>query len=408
MTVAAAPPASPRWVGAPPAGPAHGVGTLRAVLARRVDRPWVRDLLPVPTVAALLVADAAVSGGGRPLGALDVLAAVVGCAPLLLRRHVSIAVLGPLLTGGTALVLWRLRSYSTVVVIPMVALHELAQRGDRRHSVLLGVAVVPCVCASVLLTDQSGGTELVSVVARNVALCLVAIAAGDAARTRREAAAQAQATRDQEALRRASDERLRIAHEIHDTVAHAMTAINVRAGVAAHLLASDPEQAYVALRAIKQASGDALADLRVTLGVLRDPGLPAPTAPGASLSGIADLAASARVGGLEVGVELPDDDRGVAPAVQRAAYRIVQEALTNVVRHASATAARVVVRVEGDRLVLDVTDDGAAVGAPPGNGVRGMGERAAALGGRLCAGPAPAGGWAVRAELPLSERPPDR
>jgi signal transduction histidine kinase len=196
-----------------------------------------------------------------------------------------------------------------------------------------------------------------------------------------------------------------------------MTAINVQAGVAAHLLERDPGQAYDALRNIKHTSGSALTDLRSTLDVLRDPSAAAPLGPPAGLGDIAELTGGLRAAGVLVTLDI-DSAADVPAAVQSVAYRIVQEALTNVARHAQATRTTVCVRRVPGAITVAVLDDGAT---PPavagaagviglesaGNGVRGMRERAAALGGTLEAGRQNGGGWRVHAWLPMSQPPAD-
>ncbi len=362
--------------------------------------------LPVGVLPPILIADAAISS--RPIDATGVLAAFVACLPLLLRQRLSFLRLAPLLVAGIVLVLWRLHPASTVVLIPVVALLELARRGDRRNSLWVAVAVTPCVGVSVL-PFAAGAGDFAQIVIRNVALCLLAIAAGEIIRSRDESAERAAAAREQAALRLVGEERLRIAQEVHDVVAHAMVAINVQAGVAAHLIGRDPVHAAESLRQIKHVSGEALADLRSTLGVLRDPEQAAPAVPAAGLSDLEALAASLRAAGVSVTLDV--DPLVRAPAtVHAAGYRIVQEALTNVLRHAGASAARVRVRREGAAVRIEVSDDGlgasddvsgaSATGDGSGHGLRGMRERATALGGTLESGPAPDGGWRVQACLP--------
>ena len=370
----------------------------RAVAARLARTIW----LPVVVLPPLLVLDAALADDGPSVSVLGVLAAVVGCLPLLLRRRLSFVALAPLLTAGIVLVLWLLEPGNTVVLIPMVALVELAARGDRRRALWMCLVVVPCVIVSVFpFADTSA--ELFSVVIRNLALCLLAIAIGDVARSRREAVERLLAVREEEARRRLGEERLRIARDVHDVVAHAMVAINVQAGVAAHRIDSDPEQALHALREIKAASGEALADLRAALGVLRDGDGAAAIGPTAALRDLDELAAGLRAAGVRVEFDV-NDVTAVPAAVQAASYRIVQEALTNVLRHANASAARVSVTREDGALRVEVRDDGVGAGARgaggSGNGVRGMRERAAALSGTLESGPADPRGWRVLARLP--------
>ena len=376
-----------------------------AVARRLASSPVVLDWLPVLLVPIVLVIDAALSAQGKPIAALNVLCAFVASMPLALRRHVTFPVLAPLIVGGVILVLWQLHPANTVVVIPMVAMFELALNGDRRRSLWMSLALVPCVVISVV-PFASGFSHVTSIVVRNVALVLLAIAAGDVIRSRRVSEQRLVQTAEQQTLRRVGEERLRIAREIHDVVAHAMTAINVQAGVAAHLLERDPGQAYDALRNIKHTSGAALTDLRSTLDVLRDPSAAAPMGPPAGLDDIAELTGGLRSAGVIVTLDV-DSAVDVPAAVQSVAYRIVQEALTNVARHAQASRATVTVRRGPGAIAVDVTDDGAATpdaltAETPGNGVRGMSERAAALGGTLEAGPDDGGGWRVQAWLPTS------
>jgi signal transduction histidine kinase len=371
-----------------------------AVLARLASSPAARAWLPVAILPPILLADSLISAEGPDITVFGVLAAFVGCLPLVLRSRLGFAALAPLLVPGIILILWQLEPGSTVVLIPMVALYELATRSERRRNVWVALEVVPCVVISVLpFADDKG--ELLSVVVRNTALCVLAIAAGDIVRTRRESMDLLVAQQQEEAQRRLGEERLRIAREVHDVVAHAMVAINVQAGVAAHRLDQDPEQARTALRAIKDTSGEALTDLRTTLGVLRGEDAEAPLGPTAGLGDLDELAAGLRAAGVEVELEVS----GVADlpgAVQAAGYRIVQEALTNALRHAGARHVRVRVGRDGGALRVEVADDGG--GAPSngggGSGLPGMRERAAALGGTLEAGPVPGGGWRVLAELP--------
>ncbi len=330
-------------------------------VARRVaSSQVVLDWLPVLVVAPILIIDAAISAAGKPLTAVNVLSAFVACLPLGLRRHVSFPLLFPLVVAGVVLVLWQLHPANTVVIIPMVVLFHLALSGDRRRSLWMGLAIVPCVVISVI-PFASGFSHITSIVVRNVALCLLAIAAGDVLRTRRVSERRMVEAAEQRTLRQVGEERLRIAREIHDLVAHAMTAINVQAGVAAHLLERDPHQAYDALRDIKQTSGDALTELRSTLDVLRDPTQAAPLGPVASLADIDELTAGLRTAGVQVDVDVDVGD-DVPAAVQSAGYRIVQEALTNVARHADASSTRVCVKRASGEVTIEVVDDGARGG----------------------------------------------
>ncbi|GHB38462.1 two-component sensor histidine kinase [Streptomyces viridiviolaceus] len=245
----------------------------------------------------------------------------------------------------------------------------------------------------------SWGQELV------IATWAVAIVAlSELARARREQWARERAERAQAAQRRADEERLRIARELHDVLAHSISVINVQAGVGLALLDSDPEQARTALTTIKAKSKEALGEVRQVLDTLRAPG-DAPRAPAPGLGRLPELVHEAASAGLTVEVE--GEPPRLAPGTDLAAFRIVQEALTNVVRHSGSRHARVHLGRGGGTLRLRIDDDGPATGADAGgggNGLAGMRERAAALGGTIEAGPRPDGGFRVLATLPLTVR----
>lgn len=228
------------------------------------------------------------------------------------------------------------------------------------------------------------------------------VALAELARTRREQWARERAEQAQAARRRADEERLRIARELHDVLAHSISVINVQAGVGLALLDSDPEQARTALTTIKAASKEALGEVRQVLDTLRTPG-DAPRAPAPGLDRLPELVEQAASAGLTVTVE--GQPPKLAPGTDLAAFRIVQEALTNVVRHSGSRHARVhLEHDDGTTLRLRIDDDGPATGADvggSGNGLAGMRERAAALGGTIEAGPLPDGGFRVLAVLPL-------
>ncbi len=233
---------------------------------------------------------------------------------------------------------------------------------------------------------------------------LVLFGAAEAVRIRRQRIAEAARIRDEEARRRASEERLSIARDLHDVLAHNISAIHVQAGVALHLNEELPEQARAALTAIRRASGDALGELRSVLDVLRRTGETAPRGPAPGLDRLDELLAPARAAGLEVDVVVQGERRSTPAGVDLAAYRIAQEALTNVIRHARATRVRIGVTYAPQQITLRIEDDGRGVPANAdrqGNGILGMRERAAALGGELEAGPRPEGGFRVVARLRL-------
>ncbi|MEV0470648.1 sensor histidine kinase [Streptomyces prunicolor] len=239
-----------------------------------------------------------------------------------------------------------------------------------------------------------------------VATWVVAIAAiSELARTRREQWARDRAERAQAARRRADEERLRMARELHDVLAHSISVINVQAGVGLALLDSDPEQARTALTTIKAASKEALGEVRQVLDTLRAPG-DAPRAPAPGLDRLPELVQQAASAGLTVAVD--GTPPRLPPNTDLAAFRIVQEALTNVVRHSGSRHARVHIGHEGGALRLRIDDDGPATGEDAGgsgNGLAGMRERAVALGGTIEAGARPDGGFRVLAVLPLKVTP---
>ncbi|MEU8749305.1 sensor histidine kinase [Streptomyces chartreusis] len=228
------------------------------------------------------------------------------------------------------------------------------------------------------------------------------VAVSELARTRREQWVKERAERAQAARRRADEERLRIARELHDVLAHSISVINVQAGVGLALLDTDPEQARSALTTIKAKSKEALGEVRQVLDTLRTPG-DAPRAPAPGLDRLPELVRQAASAGLTVDVE--GEPPRLAPGTDLAAFRIVQEALTNVVRHSGSRHARVHLdHGDGATLRLRIDDDGPATGADAGgsgNGLAGMRERAAALGGTIEAGVRGDGGFRVLAVLPL-------
>jgi signal transduction histidine kinase len=226
------------------------------------------------------------------------------------------------------------------------------------------------------------------------------------ARIRRERSLEANRMRAEEARRRASEERLRIARELHDVLAHNISLINVQAGVALHLIDEQPEQARTALAAIKSASKEALGELRSVLSVLRQADeAPPPRSPAPSVERLDGLVSRASAAGLEVRTEISGTPKTLPAGVDLAAFRIVQEALTNVARHAGHATATIRVGYGEEELTVQVDDNGNGTGQPStsggGNGIPGMRERASALGGELEAGPRPGGGFRVLARLPL-------
>ncbi|MGS2617809.1 sensor histidine kinase [Micromonospora sp. LZ34] len=291
-----------------------------------------------------------------------------------------------------------------IMLVFVVALYTVVDEGHLAVAIGLGLASVLAfaVADSYNRTaDSANGATLLH------AGWLVAVIVG-VTRNRRAYLAEAQARAlaaeqrmEEEARNRATEERLRIARELHDVLGHHLSLINVQASAALHR--PDPARSAQALTAIKQTSKETLRELRTTLGILRREG-EAPTAPASGLNRLYELVTTAGRSGLEIRTELAET-RPLPPEVDLAAYRIVQEALTNVTRHAGATAAVIRVRPDRDDVLVEVEDDGSGAPGPPGNGILGMGERARALGGSLTTGPRPDGGFRVCARLPLRPGP---
>ena len=286
----------------------------------------------------------------------------------------------------------------------IIAFFTAVVRGHR----LAGVAAAIAVFGLFLLIHPllgRGPAPSAAALAAVAAWPLVILAAAEAVRIRRVRAAEAAMIREEEALRRASDERLRIARELHDSLGHYLSMISVQSGVALNLNHDLPGQVAESLSAIRQASKEGLRELRSVLRILRQDGEPAPHAPPPALARLGDLVNHAAAAGLQVRAETGGTVRELPFGVDQAAFRIVQEALTNVTRHAGTDTATVRVRYGRHDLTVQVDDDGQGRngGLPPpgGSGITGMRERAAALGGELHAGPRPGGGFRVTATLPL-------
>lgn len=295
-----------------------------------------------------------------------------------------------------------------VTLAAMLLFFAVGVAGDRRRSLL--AAVVSAVILSVVISLLASDEEVMANALR-VLLIVGALGVGETVRTRRELrlaqldrAAQAEREREEEGRRRMAAERVRIARELHDSLGHALVAINVRAGVARHL--GDPTSAAGALADIQGVSSDALADLRGTLDLLRESGEAAPTRPGDGLDGVPELVENLRAGGVDAEARIELGSAEIPRSLAQAAYRIVQESFTNILRHAGAARATLDVRVVARRLEIEVRDDGdGSAPADPGHGLRGMVERAEALGGHVEAGP-DGQGWRVHAELPLDQGAP--
>jgi signal transduction histidine kinase len=297
--------------------------------------------------------------------------------------------------------------YGLAFIALIVALYSAVMRG---HHLFAWVSAAIALLVYIGLDHLIGwGAEpTVTDYMAIVAWLAVVLLGSEAMRWRAERRQQAEWARQEELRRRASEDRLRMAQELHDVLGHNISLINVRAGVALHLIDERPEEARAALEAIKTASKDALAELRTVLGIFRQDGAVAPRAPAPGIGQLERLVADAASSGLSIQIDVRGDARPVPPAVDLAAFRIGQEAITNVLRHAHATSARIGVEYQAHAVVLTVEDTGTAhPGTMPeaGSGIQGMQSRAAAVGGSLIAQPKSGGGFEVMARLPYGDGP---
>jgi signal transduction histidine kinase len=382
------------------------VGRPRRVSARWL---WVLDIAAGVALAAVFVAISShipPESDQRHLDAFGYVLLVSAGASVALWRRWPKVVVG-VVTVVLACMIGRHYPNGPVWVTGWLATLALSLRTNRRTA-LIGAAAMILVLSVVALTVDGRHTPWIFPLIF-VGWSAAAVLLGETLRNRRayltsleERARNLEHTREEEARRRVAEDRLHIARDLHDSVAHAMATINVQAGAAAHVLPRRPEAAREALAAIQRASGDVLDELNAMVGLLRDSTESAQRAPTPSLSEIDHLVEATRDAGVSVSLVVDGPTELVPAAVGTAAYRIVQESLTNVIKHAGASAAQVHVRAGRDRgLAVEVCDDGtggSTRSAGTGVGIRGMRERAASTGGVLEAGPGPRAGFVVRAE----------
>ncbi|MEY9850278.1 signal transduction histidine kinase [Streptacidiphilus sp. BW17] len=337
---------------------------------------------------------------GLPAPAVVLLLA--GPALLLLRRRWPLQV-----CAGTAAVagLYLLLGYPYGPIVLSVAIgYVSAVLAGRRRAAWISLGAL--YLAHVVVNAATGSLRW-PVELGVLAWLLLLVAAAELMRTRIEQRQHWRAARAEREARIADEQRLGIARELHDVLAHSISLINVQAGVALELIDDDPEQARTALTTIRDTSKQALGEVRQVLGTLRS-GEPADRSPAPDLARLGDLVRQAGVAGLTVTVTRTGLRRALAAGIELAAFRIVQEGLTNVIRHSSARTAEVLLDDSAERLTVTVHDPGptSATGGAraggSGSGLAGMRERVGALGGSVEAGPAPGGGFTVRAELPLA------
>ncbi|KOU55043.1 histidine kinase [Streptomyces sp. MMG1533] len=358
-----------------------------------VTRRGLADAALAVVVGALVVTTAAFDADTT---AVDHALIVLGSAALTFHRSAPLAVLAAATATGAAYVLHA--HPGLIAALPVLAaVHTAARVGHRGWAAAASGAYLAAYVATDPTTQQ-----VVEKAALLTGWFLCAVVTGLADRNwqaylrqTEQRALEAERTREEAALRRAGEERLRIARELHDSLTHSISIVKLQAGVAVHLARKRGEEVPPALLAIQEAGGEAMRELRATLEILRtdEPsGTPAV------------LVERARAAGVAVELTVAGDERPLPATLDRAMYRIVQESLTNAARHAGPAKVRVRLDYGSAELVIEVDDDGAAApGRPPtpGIGLTGMRERVTALGGTLHTGPRAEGGFSVRAKLPL-------
>jgi signal transduction histidine kinase len=391
------------------------------------DDRWRRLGAAGPLVLDGLLALAAAAAGvallasvlplevGSPRSVAAYLLVLAHTLPLAARRRWPLATLAAGLVTGAAFALLGLNLVVLTFAL-LVYVYTVGARCPRRVS-LAGLAATEATVVLVwLVRPRAIGTDASTLVADGLILA-AAWWLGDGTRRRQEAVVTAQQraaelgqARDELARRAVTEERLRIARELHDVVAHSMSIIAVQSGVGVHVLDTRPEEARKALVAVEATSRQALVEMRRLLGVLRQETEPRGSlAPAPGLAEVEALAAEVARAGVPVEVRIEGTPPELPAGLDLSAYRIVQEALTNVVRHAGPATARVTVRHSPGQVAVEVVDDGGGAQAgDPGHvahGIAGMRERAALYGGTLEAGPLPGGGFRVAATLPVEGVP---
>ncbi|HEX6021768.1 MAG TPA: sensor histidine kinase, partial [Solirubrobacter sp.] len=363
-----------------------------------VTRRWFDIAIAAAlTVAMVLVISAAPEPSSREPDAFAYLVGVaLGPMVLLHRRWPLGAVFA---TVGTLMVYYA-NDYPAfppaIALAPTAFFAALAGRGVQAAMVAGGFLLFgtgwQTIGEGTSLTSVLGSTTLA-----DATLLIAVLLLGDTIRSRRAHAEEVRARERAEADRRLEDERMRIARDLHDVLGHTIVGVSVQASVVADVIDEDPAEAKAALQNIREQTNEALTELRAAVGLLR---ADAPRSPAPGLAALEGLVASTRDAGVKVDIDVDGDPRPLPRAVELTAYRIVQESLTNVIRHAQAKTARVAVRYSDDALDIEITDDGRGADAPEGHGLTGMRERAAAVGGTVVTGRAPGGGFRVHTHLP--------
>lgn len=384
------------------------------------------DVAVAVVVAVLAVADVAASSADESAErAGDLLAyslVIVGAASLFWRRRYPVAVLAVVSAVLVAMYLREYGAYLSVLGLP--ALYAVAAHEEHRTRAWLAMGVSIAVlmsAASVSLLDTNEGFGYFTAISM-MAFLAAAIAAGVLMRNRQRIfvdterrAAVAEADRLAEAERAVTRERNRIAREMHDVVAHSMSVISVQAAAGREIVHTNPDKAAEVLARIEEVGRESLAELRRMLGVLRESGDGAASSlsPQPGVADIAGAVAQSEASGVATQLVIDGPRRPLAPGVELAVFRIVQEALTNVRKHAGTSASATVhLSYDTDSLVVEIADDGRGAATSlarsgSGHGLIGMRERVDIYGGSLQAGPRPGGGYAVRATLPITAAQPE-
>jgi signal transduction histidine kinase len=367
-------------------------------------------------IAAALVLTISIAEEEDATRSPDALAYLLGAgmaALLLLRRRWPLGVLVASVGLLSLYFGFDYPGFSVAVPLAVPAYSAAVAGRGAPAAVMLGAFVLVAGTVARLDEGDSVADVLRTGLITDSALLAAVLLLGEAVRNRRAWAEEvrgrlrrAEQEQEREAERRVQQERLRIAREMHDVLAHTIAAINVQAGVADDVIDEAPEKARASLRDIRRQSRDAIAELGATIGVLREGATEAPREPAPGLAQLGGLIEQAGAAGLRVEFTATGEKRPLPGAIDLTAYRIVQESLTNVIRHAHASVARVRVHFDSDALIVRVEDDGEGTGnGAAGHGLIGMRERVAAVGGTLQAGPVPGAGFRVHATLPTGEAP---
>jgi signal transduction histidine kinase len=367
-----------------------------------VRRPRPAIWLTALAVAVVGIAGSFGAAGGqadrRGIDALAIVLLLVGPAALAVRDRWPVGAAATTIAAACVFI-GAGYPFGPIFLSVVVGLFSAVQSGRRAQTLLVAVGGYFGLFAALAVDSRTTGVSWLhwALVAGWLAVVLMV---SEVVRVQREQTAARARAAEEARRQRLAEQRMELAQELHDVLAHHISLINVQASVALHLLDDEPGRARPALTAIKDASAESLHELRTALDTLRGDGV-VPRSPSPRLADLDELVDGVRASGLDVRLEQRGPVGPMPAAVELAAYRIVQEALTNVTRHAHARTATVRVTY-GDPLLVEVTDDGVGGAAPAGNGIAGMRERSAALGGTVEVGARGAGGFSVVARLPVA------